>query len=258
MCERTWRLLVAEPTDGAVSIAASLTLVAAFLSSVLAVLAQAPAIGEVTRLTGSAIVERAGAATRIPLKVRDAVYLRDRVTTLEESILLMLVGGKAVVTMRETTSLTSNEAPGVATLDVSAGSIKLAVLTVRLKPGDAIEVVTPNAVAAVRGTVLVVEVSRGPVCDGDPVGIASRFTVLHGNSDVAHRDETTGRATGPIVRLGTRDAITISRCAMLGTPSRIAERSAEALDARFRFSPTGSPPVRGPAQPPRPLPRMHP
>jgi len=52
-------------------------------------------------------------------------------------------------------------AEGAALFDDSTrGKIAVAVAREKVKPGDEIEVRTPNAVAGVRGTVFVAEVSR--------------------------------------------------------------------------------------------------
>src|SRR5687767_7535055 len=69
--------------------------------------------GVVTTLQGSATVTRVTATQPTPqagpLKFRDSVYERDRVTTGEQSIARILLGGKAVVTVREHSSLLITE-----------------------------------------------------------------------------------------------------------------------------------------------------
>jgi hypothetical protein len=73
--------------------------------------AQAPAAGVVNRLEGTAAVARATTPQTTPLKTRDAVYLRDLVTTGEQSRAQLLLGGKAMVTIREQSLLRITEPP---------------------------------------------------------------------------------------------------------------------------------------------------
>src|SRR5882672_9376882 len=122
--------------------------------------AQAPELGVVTTLQGQASVARVSAAGALPLKFKDAVFDRDRIQTGEESIVKVLMGGKAIVTIRELSVLTITEELGKTTINLTSGKIAVGVVKQRMKPGDRLEVHTPNAVAAVRGTVFVVEVTQ--------------------------------------------------------------------------------------------------
>ena len=75
--------------------------VAAVLASTVSVgWAQAPKAGIVTTLEGNVTATRAAAAP-IALRFKDDVFLQDRITTAEQSLARMLLGGKAVVTVRE-------------------------------------------------------------------------------------------------------------------------------------------------------------
>ena len=159
--------------------------------------AQQLPIGIVTRLTGGATVERDGPSGPIPLKTKDTVLLRDRIVTAEDSLLQVLLGGKAVLTMRGASSVTSDEWAGASTLDITRGAVKLAVATERMRLGERIDVLTPNAVALVRGTIVVAEISQGAACDADPRGVVSQFTVLAGRIHVALR---AARCTEPACR----------------------------------------------------------
>ena len=152
--------------------------------------AQAPAAGTVTRVEGTAAVARTAIPQPAPLKTRDSLYLRDLLTTGEQSRAQLLLGGKATVTMRERSVLRITEDPGVSTVDITDGKLKLAVLKDRMKAGERVEVKTPNAVTAVRGTVVVMEVVR------TPSGVTSRITVLIGSVEVTRIDPATGRPTG--------------------------------------------------------------
>src|SRR5262245_5998587 len=114
--------------------------------------------GVVTTLQGQALLARA-AATPVALKFRDPLFLRDRIETRENSIVRVLLGGKALVTIRELSVFTISEEPGRARVELAQGRAALAVAKSLLQPGEVIEVRTPNAVAAVRGSEIVVEVS---------------------------------------------------------------------------------------------------
>jgi len=164
---------------------------------------QATKAGVVTTLEGNVTVTRVTLAPQ-PLKFKDDVFVNDRVTTGDQSIARMLLGGKAVVTVRERSTLTIKEVPGKATIELDAGKIALAVARDRMKAGESIEVRTANAVAGVRGTVLVAEVSRATAQVGGPLpALVTTFTVLSGQVQGFLRDQTTGAIVGVPVLIGT-------------------------------------------------------
>ena len=125
--------------------------------SPLPALAQAQPVGVVTTLTGQATLARTALPAPLVLKFKDDVFERDRISTAEKSIVRVLLGGKAIVTVRELSVVTITEEPGRATVDLASGKIGLSVAKQRMRPGETLEIRTPNAVAAVRGTVIVVE-----------------------------------------------------------------------------------------------------
>jgi len=135
-------------------------------------------VGVVASLQGTATVERTAVAEPAPLKFRDDVFVRDRITTGERSVVRILLGGKATVTAREHSVLVITERPGTSTVSLAEGKIAVAVDKTRMQQGEVVEIRTPNAVAAIRGTVVVAEVVSG---DGGP---ASTITVLRGLIDV--------------------------------------------------------------------------
>src|SRR5258705_10361637 len=122
--------------------------------SPLSVLAQAQPVGVVTTLTGEATLARTALPAPVALKFKDDVFERDRISTGEKSIVRVLLGGKAIVTVRELSVVTITEEPGRATVDLSSGKIGLSVAKQRMRPGETLEIRTPNAVAAVRATVI--------------------------------------------------------------------------------------------------------
>src|SRR3989475_13178749 len=140
----------------------SLVLVALALISPASAFAQLTKAGVVTTLQGTATVTRASLSQPQPLKFRDDVFVQDRVATGDDSVARILLGGKAIVTVRERSSLTITEVPHVSTIDVGVGRAAIAVAKERMKPGETIEIRTPNAVAGIRGTIVVVAVDQGP------------------------------------------------------------------------------------------------
>lgn len=116
--------------------------------------------GVVTNLEGSATAARSLAPQPVSLKFKDDVLQNDRIVTGDRSIVRLLLGGKAVVTVRERSSLTITEVPGKSTIDLDNGKIAVAVAKEQMRPGESFEVRTPNAVAAVRGTAFIIEVIR--------------------------------------------------------------------------------------------------
>jgi hypothetical protein len=136
---------------------------------------RAQGLGVVTTLTGTATLARASQSQ--PLRFRDSVFEQDKIATAEKSLVRVLLGGKAVVTIRELSELTITEGHAKSIIQLSAGKIGLAVARQRMKPGEEIEVRTPNAVAAVRGTVFVVELI--PPAKGGASGSAPFVTNVH-------------------------------------------------------------------------------
>jgi hypothetical protein len=141
--------------------------------------------GVVTTLAGNATVARASLPGPQPLRFKDAVFLRDRISTAERSIVRVLLGGKALVTVRELSALTITENTGRSIIDLSSGKIAMGVLRQRMRPGEVIEIRTPNAIAAIRGTVLVVElIPESGGSDGAP-RYTTKVHVLHGLVEVS-------------------------------------------------------------------------
>ena len=122
-------------------------------------------VGIVTTISGQVTVARGSLLKQAPemLKFRDEVYLRDEISTKEHSTLRLLMGGKSLITLRELSVLTITEELGLrSTLHLSVGKVSIAVDRQKMKPGETIEICTPNATATVRGTVFIVEVRSSP------------------------------------------------------------------------------------------------
>lgn len=187
-------------------------------------------IGVVTNLEGTATVARLTQLDMQPLQFKDAVFLRDRITTGERSLVRVLLGGKATVTARERSVLTITEVPGVATVQLGEGRISVAVSKALMKPGEVIEIKTPNAVTAIRGTVVVAEVEPA----GN--GYRSTITILRGLVDVTRLDATAG-PVGPAVKVGALQRVSVVGSAPVPQPTSITREAARDLASEFSMVP---------------------
>src|SRR6266850_5897232 len=161
--------------------------------------AQATKAGVVTTLEGNVTAARAVAPQPVVLKFKDDVFLQDRVVTGEQSFARLLLGGKAVVSIRERSAVTITEVPGRSTIDIESGKIALSVARDRMQPGEVINIKTPNAVAGVRGTVVVAQVAYSPV--GGAQQAVSNLWVLRGVIEAVHTNAA-GVAIGVPVPVG--------------------------------------------------------
>jgi hypothetical protein len=197
-------------------------------------LAESPAnVGVVTTLTGQATVARASLPQPLPLRFKDDVFVQDRISTAEKSIVRVLLGGKALVTVRELSVLTVTEELGRSTVDLGSGKIAVGVARQRMRPGEVLEIRTPNIVAAVRGTVLVVEIIRSSAdSQGGPTPPTTNVHVIHGLVDVF----PTGRPGAPPVQVGTLQSYSQIGGAV-GTLRSLSREAAENLFADIRSDP---------------------
>lgn len=158
-------------------------------------------VGIVTGLKGTAKVTRASVPQSRDLAFKDDVLLRDVIATGDGSMARILLGGKALLTVRERSVVKITETPNVSTVSVTAGRAAVNVMKERMRPGDSVEIVTPNATAAIRGTIVVAEV------DPDEAGTRSTITVLRGLIDVTQHDPT-GRSFGQPVSVSALQQVT--------------------------------------------------
>jgi hypothetical protein len=179
-------------------------------------------VGIVTTVIGPVTVARASTPAA-PLKFKDDIFLRDRVTTGEQAMTRILMGGKVIVTARERSTLTITEVPGLSTIDLASGRIAVAVDKTRMKPGERVDVRTPTAIAGVRGTVLIVETVRD----------VSSVTVLRGLVDVVRLDPATGRGIGPVTPVGALQSVTVRNNVLPARAHAITPGHAQALSKEF-------------------------
>lgn len=156
-------------------------------------------VGVVTTLAGTVTVARAALPAPQPLHFKDDVFVRDHIATAEKSVVRVLLRGKALVTVRELSSLTIKEETGRSTVDLTSGKIAMAVVRQRMRPGEVIEIRTPNAIAAIRGTVLVVELIPAPGGTPGRPNYTTKVHVLHGLVEVSDPNNP----ASPAVQVGT-------------------------------------------------------
>jgi hypothetical protein len=124
--------------------------------------AQAPGprgLGVVSGVWGSATLSRP-ARSAAAVRLRDDVFARDRIATAEHALVKLLLGGEAVVTVRELSRVELVEDGARAVADLTAGRIGLSVASRNPAGPRPLAVRSPNAIAAVRGTVVVADVIR--------------------------------------------------------------------------------------------------
>jgi hypothetical protein len=179
-------------------------------------------VGVVTTVIGPVTVARASNPAE-PLKFKDGVFVSDRVTTGDGAFTRILLGGKAIITARERSTLTITESPGLSTIHLTNGRIAVAVEKSRMQPGERVDVRTPNAVAGVRGTVLIVEAEPD----------SSTVTVLRGLVHVTRLDSVTGAPIGGFTAVGAREAVTVRNDTLPPRARAVAARRAEELSYEF-------------------------
>src|SRR5207249_2294149 len=178
---------------------------------------QGERVGVVTTLEGNVTARRAVLPQPVPLKFKDDVFFRDTITTGDQSLARVLLGGKSIVTIRERSVVTITESPGRSFISLESGKIGLAVAHERMAPGESVDVRTPNAVVGVRGTVIVAEVLRTTAQIGAVGAVpTSNIYFLRGFGEGFVVDPQTGRPLGPPVKLNPLEAYKV-----VGSTARI-------------------------------------
>jgi hypothetical protein len=178
-----------------------------FLLGPPAAFAQGERAGVVTTLEGNVTARRVALPDPVSLKFKDDVFLQDTVTTGDKSLARMLLGGKAVVTVRERSVLKITEVPGRSTIELETGKFALAVAREKMRPGEEIQIRTPNAIAGVRGTVVITEVNRQTAQLGAAAAaVLTRFYVLRGTITAQPLDIGTRQPLGTPLSIGAMQA----------------------------------------------------
>jgi len=175
-------------------------------------------MGTVTRVSGHVIVSRGTSNEMSTLKFKDSLFDHDRIGTGERSSARLLLGGKALVTVRELSSLTIAEQPDRAGLRLTGGTVALAVAGQRMRPDESVDIHLPNAVASARGAVLIAEATRAT---GPAVSV---IHVLSGRVEVITESATLWL---------TRQSVTVTDGRM-GPITTLTDRELEHLAASLR------------------------
>ncbi|HWU40879.1 MAG TPA: FecR family protein, partial [Candidatus Acidoferrum sp.] len=193
-------------------------------------------------------MSRTSLAQPAPLKFKDDVFFRDEISTRERSTVRLLLGGKGTLTIREQSQVTLDEsvAPDGArrsTINLLLGKVGAAIAHGLMRPGDSVEIRTPNAVAAVRGTVLIAEyippAAATPwLAQGPAAGGISKFLVTSGQAIITPDGL-------PPVTLTTMQAVSITATASGLQTSSIqnltpAQAREQARDLQVNRPDTGS------------------
>ena len=113
----------------------------------------AQGVGEVTYVFGQVDLTRAQRVR--PVTLREGLVFQDQVNTRPLALAKLLFQNKATVTVRELSRLTVGDR-----IDLRTGMIRVVVDRAKMRPGELVEIRTPNAVAGVRGSDGVVEVAQ--------------------------------------------------------------------------------------------------
>jgi hypothetical protein len=158
--------------------------------------------GIATAVSGQVTVSHAVSLAPQPLRFKDEVFLRDRISTASQSLARLLLGKKALLTVRELSELELIDQSGISTIQLVLGKVAIGVARQRMRPGEIVEIRTQNAVAAIRGTVVVAEMLTPP---GASIPI-TRMHVLSGYIDVT----TPGNPGAPPLRLVAPSSVTVT------------------------------------------------
>ncbi|HEX9125487.1 MAG TPA: hypothetical protein VF948_03740 [Methylomirabilota bacterium] len=183
--------------------AAGILALALLFSPTATVQAAVPAgAGVATAVIGQVTVSHAASPTPQALHFKDEVFLQDRISTAARSLARLLLGKKALLTVRELSELELIDQSGISTVQLFLGKVAIGVARQRMLPGETVEIRTQNAVAAIRGTVVVAEMLTAP---GSSIPI-TRLHVLSGYIDVT----TPGNPGAPPLRLIAPSSVTVT------------------------------------------------
>lgn len=233
----------------------------------------APPAGIVTQLEGKATIARPVVTQPIPLKFKDDVFFRDQVATGERSLVRVLLGGKALVTVRELSTFTIIDDPKRATVELKNGKLAVGVAKTLLGHDEEIHVRTPNAIVAIRGSLLIVNCATSggvPQClftalDASvpitvtPIGGTSAPMALGSNQSVGVSGSGTTTIVGPVQNItpdvARREAQTAS-AAPGGDQTLTSPMAGEISQAKFQqataLATLIAPPPTSTTQPPPP------
>ena len=198
-------------------------------------------VGSIAALEGAAEARHAGADAWTPLAGGDGIFLGDRLHTLADGRMKILLRDESVLTLGASSELTIDEqtvgaeAPA-SRFGLAAGTLR-AIVTERYgKPGARFEVQTPTAIAGVRGTGFIA------TYDG-----AKDETVVVGLFDTTFVRSLVDSQAQHEVRIGPGDATTVRRGSYPLRPSPASERLLRDLGAATTVSSKDAAPPGTPA-----------
>jgi ferric-dicitrate binding protein FerR (iron transport regulator) len=207
-------------------------LVASLLLCAVAAHADEP-VGRVAALEGGAEAQHTGAPAWAPLAAGDGILLGDRLRTLADGRLKVLLRDESVLTLGASSELTVDEqaigaeAPA-SRFGLAVGTLR-AVVTERYgKPGARFEVETPTAIAGVRGTSFIATYDA-----------AAEQTVVVGLIDTTYVRSRVDSETTREVRLGPGETTTVRRGSYPLRPSPMPEDILQGLGAATTVSAGG-------------------
>src|SRR5947208_122088 len=112
--------------------------------------AQGTKAGVVTTLQGRVTAARAALLQPVALKFKDDVFLNDRIVTDDRSIVRLLLGGKALVTVRERSTLPTTGPPAGPATNPAPGRAPAAATLDRSRPAAPTKGKQPTRAPAVR------------------------------------------------------------------------------------------------------------
>ena len=183
-------------------VAGILALALVFVPTAMVQAASPEGAGVATAVTGEVTVSHSVSPAPQPLHFKDEVLYRDRINTAARSLARLLLGKKALVTVRELSELQLIDEAGTSTVHLVLGKIAIGVARQRMRPGEIVEIRTQNAVAAIRGTVVVAERLTPP----GGSDLVTRLHVLSGYIDVT----TPGNPGAPPLRLIAPSSLTVA------------------------------------------------
>lgn len=187
-------------------VAGALALALVLIPTVTVQAASPEGAGVATAVSGQVTVSHAVSPAPQALHFKDEVFYRDRISTAARSLARLLLGKKALVTVRELSELQLIDQAGTSTVQLALGKIAIGVARQRMRPGETVEIRTQNAVAAIRGTVVVAETLTPP---GASLPV-TRLHVLSGYIDVT----TPGNPGAPPLRLVAPSSVAVTGNAM--------------------------------------------
>ncbi|HEV8583804.1 MAG TPA: TonB C-terminal domain-containing protein [Methylomirabilota bacterium] len=168
-----------------------------------------PRAGAITKLEGNATKRRHGSPEALPVRLGDDVFLHDTISTGDDALVGMLLGGRADAALHARSSVTITEIPGRSTLDLQAGRLTLTIAANSMRRGEFIEIRTLNASTGVRDRIRLSVETLQTQRAGGPV--VTHVDVTEGDAHVVTYDPAAPAASsGSMITLRANEGLTIT------------------------------------------------